>query len=266
MVKKYLVQVKYSKLEKPTLFATDIDDLKIGDQVLINTERGEEMGIVASESHNIESFTSKVDVSTIIARPTKTEIHIFQDNLKRAKEALKIAQAEADNLKLGMNFLDAEYILDASKLTLIYTAEGRVDFRELLKLLAQKLHTRIEFHQIGARDKAKATGGIGPCGRALCCLSFLKNFDGISINRAKNQQLPLNNAKLSGSCGKLMCCLLFEDETYTREAKDYPAIGSTIKKDKETYKVLGFNIVSKTIKCEGKDGIVFLKLSEIKKK
>ncbi|MCQ2795093.1 MAG: stage 0 sporulation protein [Bacilli bacterium] len=265
MVKKYLVQVKYSRLSKPTLFATDIDDLKVGDQVLINTERGEEMGVVVSEPSNIESITSKVDVSTIIGRPTKTEVHIYNDNLKRGKDALRIAQEESDALKLGMSFLDAEYVLDASKLTLIYTADGRVDFRELLKILTGRLHTRIEFHQIGARDKARATGGVGPCGRELCCLSFLKNFDGISINRAKNQQLPLNNAKLSGSCGKLMCCLLFEDETYSREAKDYPPIGSTIKKDKVTYKVLGFNIVSKTIKCEGPEGIAFIKLSDIKK-
>ena len=265
MVKKYLVQVKYSRLSKPSYFATDIEDLKVGEQVLINTERGEEMGITASKPTSIESITSKIDVSTIIGRPTKTEVHIYNDNLKRAKAALKTAQEESDQLKLGMSFLEAEYVLDASKLTLIYTAEGRVDFRELLKILTQKLHTRIEFHQIGARDIAKATGGIGPCGRELCCLSFLKNFDGISINRAKNQQLALNNAKLSGSCGKLMCCLLFEDDTYTREAKDYPAVGSTFKKDKAIYKVLGFNIVSRTVKCEGPEGIVFIKLSDIKK-
>ncbi|MCQ2792094.1 MAG: stage 0 sporulation protein [Bacilli bacterium] len=265
MVKKYIVQVKYSHLSKPTLFTTDIEDLKIGDAVLITTERGEEIGTIASKPTNIENFSSRIDASSIIGRPTETELHIHKDNLKRAKDAIKIASAEANKLNLGMNFIDAEYTLDASKLVLIYTAEGRVDFRELLKILTQRLHTRIEFHQIGARDKAKETGGIGPCGRELCCLSFLKSFDGISINRAKNQQLSLNNAKLSGSCGKLMCCLLFEDDTYTQEAKNYPIIGSTIKKDKVTYKVLGFNIISQTIKCEGPEGIVFLKLKDIKK-
>ncbi len=265
MVKKYLVQVKYSKYEKPSLFATDIDDLKLGEYVLINTDRGEEMGTIASKSTNIESFTSKLETSTIIGRPTKTEIHIYEDNKKRAKEAIKIAEEEANKLKLNMNFLEAEYVLDGSKVTLIYTADGRVDFRELLKVLPQLLHTRIDFHQIGARDKARVTGGIGPCGREMCCLSFLKNFDGISINKAKNQQLSLNNAKLSGSCGKLMCCLNFEDETYTRESKDFPPVGSIIKKDKNTYKVLGFNIVSRVVKCEGPDGLTFIPLKELKK-
>lgn len=265
MVKKYIVSVKYSKLQRPSLFATDIEDLKIDDKVLINTERGEEIGIVVGKPVNIESFPSKVDISNIIGRPTDTELHIYEDNLKRAKKALVIADEEAKALKLEMNFLDAEYILDGSKITLTYTADGRVDFRELLKTLSSRLHTRIEFHQIGARDKAKATGGIGPCGRELCCLSFLKNFDGISINRAKNQQLALNNQKLSGSCGKLMCCLLFEDDTYTRESKDFPPIGSIIKKDKKSYKVLGFNIINKMIKCDGEEGIVFINLKDIKK-
>lgn len=265
MVKKYIVTVKYSRLSKPALFATDIDDLKIGDYVLINTERGEEVGTVTANPVNIESFPTKADISPILGKPTETELHIYKDNLKRAKEALKIADQEAKKLKLDMNFLEAEYVLDASKVTLIYTAEGRVDFRELLRTLSSRLHTRIDFHQIGARDKAKATGGIGPCGRELCCLTFLKNFDGISINRAKNQQLSLNNAKLSGACGKLMCCLLFEDETYTRESKDFPPIGSTFKKDKNTYKVLGFNIVNRMVKCEGPEGLVFINVKDIKK-
>jgi len=265
MVKKYLVQVKYSKYEKPSIFATDIEDLKIGDNVLVNTERGEEMGTVFSKPTNIESFSSKIETSNIIGRPTETETHIYNDNLKRAKDAIRIASEEANKLKLNMNFLSAEYILDGSKVTLTYTSDGRVDFRELLKILPQKLHTRIDFHQIGARDKARITGGIGPCGREMCCLSFLKSFDGISINRAKNQQLTLNNAKLSGSCGKLMCCLLFEDDTYTRENKEFPLIGSTFSKDNKTYKVLGFNIVSKVVKCEGPDGLTFIPLKEIKR-
>lgn len=266
MVKKYLVPVKYSRLEKPSLFATDIDDLKIDEFVLLNTERGQEIGKVVGKPVNIESFPTKADFSTITARANKTELHIHEDNIKRAQKAIKIAEEEANALKLEMNFLFAEYILDASKVIITYTADNRVDFRELLKILAGRLHTRIEFRQIGARDKAKATGGVGPCGRALCCATFLKSFDGISIQRAKNQQLALNTAKLSGACGKLMCCLLYEDETYSREAKAFPAVGTTFTKDKKTYKVLGFNIVSRNIKCEGPDGIEFINLNDIKRK
>lgn len=266
MVKKYLVPVQYAKLGKPALFATDIEDLKVDELVLVETERGQEVGRVVDKPVNIESFPSKVDFSTITARANSTEIHIYEDNKKRAKKALAIAEEEAKALKLQMNFLFAEYVLDSSKIIITYTAENRVDFRELLKVLAGRLHTRIEFHQIGARDKAKATGGIGPCGRALCCATFLKSFDGISIARAKNQQLSLNTAKLSGACGKLMCCLLFEDETYSKEAKAFPAIGSTITKDRKSYKVLSFNIVSRTIKCQGEEGIVFIELKDLKQK
>lgn len=266
MNKNYIVQVKYSRLARPTLFASDIEDLKINDYVLIETDRGEEIGKVVTNPVNMESFKSTNDIPHIIARPSETELQVYEENIERAKKSLQIAEQEAAKLNLQMNFIDAEYVLDRSSITLIYTSEGRVDFRELLKVLSTRLHTRINFHQIGVRDKAKATGGIGPCGRELCCLSFLKNFDGISIARARNQQLALNNQKLSGSCGKLMCCLLFEDDTYTQEAKDFPPIGSTIKKDKVTYKVLGFNIVSRMIKCEGPDGISFIPLKDINKK
>lgn len=266
MVKKYLVQVRYSKLERPSFFYTDIDNLKINDLVLVNTERGEEVGTIVSEPANIESMPIKGDFSNIIARANETEQHIHKDNIKRAKEAIQIAEAEAKALKLDMNFLFAEYILDGSKIIITYTAEGRIDFRELLKILAAKLHTRIEFKQIGPRDKAKATGGVGPCGRVICCSTFLKSFDGISINRAKNQQLSLNNAKLSGTCGKLMCCLLFEDDTYTQEAKAFPAIGSFVNYDKNSYKVLGFNIISRQVKLEGENGPIFVSLKDLKKK
>lgn len=265
MNKKYIVPVRYSRLEKPKLFATDIDGLKVGDQVTVNSERGYELGNIAGDLIDTNTYPSNIDVPEIVAKASQIEIKLYQDNLKRAKNAIKIAEEEAKSLKLNMNFLFAEYILDASKIIITYTAENRVDFRELLKILASRLHTRIEFRQIGPRDKAKATGGIGPCGREICCSTFLKNFDGISISRAKNQQLSLNNAKLSGTCGKLMCCLLFEDETYIIESKKFPQIGSIINKDNKTYKVLGFNIVSKTVKCEGESGIEFIPLNELKK-
>lgn len=266
MIKKYIVPIKYSKLEKPSLFATDIDGLNIDDKVVVNSDRGIELGTVVGKAVNIESFPSVGDISTIVARANESEKHLYNENVKRAKNAIEIAIQEANGLKLDMNFLFAEYTLDASKVIITYTAEGRIDFRELLKILAGRLHTRIEFKQIGARDKAKSTGGIGSCGRELCCLSFLKNFDGISINRAKNQQLSLNIQKLSGTCGKLKCCLLYEDETYSKEAKAFPPVGSTFIKDNKQYKVLGFNIVSKDIKCNGPDGLEFINLKDIKRR
>ena len=265
MEKKYVISVKYSPYEREALYTTDIEDIKENDYVTVITERGQEIGKVVGSKKDASSFPGGKNISPIMSIPSMDEIRLFENNEKKGKDAIKVAKEEAKVLGLDMNFLSAEYLLDRSKVIITYTAEGRIDFRELLKTLSSRLHTRIEFKQIGSRDEARAIGGLGPCGRECCCAKFLKNFDGISINRAKNQQLTLNNAKLSGTCGKLMCCLLFEDETYTKESKDFPAIGSSFKLDGSEYKVLGFNIVSRQVKCMSKEGVVFIDLKDIKK-
>ena len=144
-------------------------------------------------------------------------------------------------------------------------ADERSDFRELLKVLASKLHTRIELRQIGARDKAKMVGGIGICGLPLCCSTFLNEFDGISINRAKNQMLAINIPKLSGQCGKLVCCLKYEDDAYLEERKNFPDLGSKVFIDKIEYTVTNLNIISKTIKVENADDVKFLSLEDFKR-
>lgn len=265
MIKKYIVLVQYSHLKKPNYYATDIEGLKLGDPVIITADIGDVIGTIVSEPVPYGNFKG-LDVSPIIAKAKSGDLTIHQNNLKKSKEALKIATEESDKLKLGMNFIEAQFYLNNNKVTLTFTADGRVDFRGLLPILNSKLKKQVTFYQIGPRDKARATGGVGPCGRELCCVTFLKNFDGISINRAKNQQLPLNMQKLTGSCGKLMCCLLFEDETYSVESKDFPPIGSTITYNKKYYKVLGFNIVSRQLKCQGEEGIEFIPLKDIKVK
>ncbi|MBP5216704.1 MAG: hypothetical protein J6038_02600, partial [Bacilli bacterium] len=161
-----------------------------------------------------------------------------------------------------MNLLEANYTLDGTKVTITYTADNRVDFRELLRILAPQLHCRIELRQIAPRDKAKLVGGIGTCGLPLCCSTFLDQFDGISISRAKNQMLTLNIPKLSGACGKLICCLLYEDDMYTEAKKEFPHVGTIVHLDDGDYTIVGMNILSKQIKLSAGASVRFLSLEE----
>ena len=163
-----------------------------------------------------------------------------------------------------MNLISCEYNLDKSKVIFSYVADERGDFRELLKALASRLHTRIELRQIGSRDKAKLIGGIGLCGLPLCCATYLNEFDGISINRAKNQMLAINIPKLSGQCGKLMCCLKYEDDAYSDLKKDFPDIGAKVFVDKVQYEVTSINVISRMVKIDNEDDSKFLSLEDFK--
>ena len=164
-----------------------------------------------------------------------------------------------------MNLISCEYTLDRTKVLFTYLADERVDFRELLKALASKLHTRIELRQIGTRDKSKMIGGLGICGLPLCCSTFLNEFDGISIARAKNQMLAINIPKLSGHCGKLMCCLKYEDDTYTDLKKKFPEIGYKVFIEKKQYTVSNINVISNVIKVENEDDIKVLSYEDFVK-
>ena len=164
-----------------------------------------------------------------------------------------------------MRLIYAEYTLDKTKITFTYSADERVDFRELLKVLAARLRTRIDLRQIGARDKAKMIGGIGVCGLPICCSTFLNEFDGISINRAKNQMLAINIPKLSGHCGKLICCLKFEDDAYTDAKAKFPTIGESITIDETVFCVESYNVISQQIKLNNGDDSIYLSLDEYNK-
>ena len=161
-----------------------------------------------------------------------------------------------------MNLLSCEYTLDKAKVIFTYVADERVDFRELLKTLASKLHTRIELRQIGSRDKAKLVGGIGMCGLPLCCSTFLNEFDGISITRAKNQMLSINIPKLSGHCGKLLCCLKYEDDAYTELKEKFPPLGAKVFIDKVQYTVSSINVISNIVRVDSEENTMFLDLQD----
>lgn len=239
-------------------------DIKLGDKVIIETVRGIEVGVVTIAPMDIETYKSDLGLKPILRLATPVDLSTDEINKKDALMALEICQKEVSNLNLKMNLISCEYTLDRSKIIFSYLADERVDFRELLKVLAAKLHTRIELRQVGTRDKAKMIGGIGVCGLPLCCSQFLNEFDGISISRAKNQMLAINIPKLSGHCGKLICCLKYEDDTYTEEKKRFPELGTKVFIDKVEYTVTGLNIISKVIKVEGPDDIKFLPFKDFK--
>jgi len=260
----HYVSIKFSPTGKGYYFGTDMSDLKVGDKIVAESIRGLQVGEVSGEVQPISKYKSELELKPIIRRATDDDLLIYDENIKRAKQAMKISMIEINKLELDMRPIDAEYALDGSKLTIAYTAEDRVDFRELLKVLASRFHCRIELRQVGSRDKAKMVGGIGICGLPLCCSHFLSNIEGISINRAKNQMLSLNIPKLSGHCGKLICCLLFEDDTYTELKKDFPPIGSMFEKDGEIFKLSSINVISKVVKLENPNEVRFLPLADLK--
>lgn len=259
------IGVKFPLSPRAYFFGYKDLSLKLGDSVVVETVRGMEIGEIATEPMDISTYTSDLGLKPILRIATDLDIKIRDSNIKDAKFAMDICKTEVEKLELEMTLLSCEYTLDKLKVIFTYVADERIDFRELLKVLASKLHTRIELRQIGARDKAKMVGGIGVCGLQLCCSTFLNEFDGISINRAKNQMLAINIPKLSGQCGKLVCCLKYEDEAYSEERKNFPELGTKVFIDKIEYTVTNINIISKTIKVENQDDVKFLSLPDFRK-
>lgn len=221
-------------------------ELVKGDSVIVEIDKVLFSGQVVS-INNID-FTWKV-----IRKCTKKDFDIINSNKREAIKALRDVGKVQTRLGLLMNFVDCYYTFDRKQLFFIFVAESRVDFRQLAKKLAEKYRTRIELRQIGIRDKAKKIGGIGPCGLFLCCNTFLKDFNSVSINMAKNQFLALNPTKINGLCGRLLCCLNYEDEVYTELKKGMPKIGNEYETDKGKGKIIGVDIFKKILTIELKD-------------
>lgn len=259
----YYISVKFETTNKSYTFSTTAEDIYAGSYVVVETQYGLELGEVVSPSRLESGLEANIEVKPIIRKATEDDVKQYQINAKDAVRALKICQDEADRLNLEMNVIRSEYTLDRSKITFIYVADERVDFRELLKVLANEFHCRIELRQIGARDKAKMINGIGPCGRELCCARYMNDFDMISINMAKNQLLALNVQKLSGHCGKLMCCLKYEDETYKELRKDLPKINAQVEYAGEHYRITSINVIAKNCKLENKESAIYITLDDL---
>ena len=264
---KSYISVKLSTSQKAYFFGLKEDlDIHENDFVVIETERGTVLGQSTIEPIPIEKYTGSLGLKPVLRKATPEDLKQHESNARDAQFAMQICEKEIKNLKLEMHLISAEYTLDRSKITFTYSADERVDFRDLLKVLAHQLRTRIELRQIGSRDKAKTIGGIGICGLPICCATFLNKFDSVGIARAKNQMLAINVPKISGHCEKLICCLAYEDDYYTEAKKDYPELGSKVWMDKKEYIVTGINIISTIVKIEGpEDDIQFLTLEDLRK-
>ena len=259
------IGVKFFSTPRAYFFGYKDLDLQLGDKVIVETSRGLELGEVAVEPISIDKYKSSLGLKPVLRKATDVDIKMYEINVKDSKFAMDICRSEITRLNLNMNLISCEYTLDKSKVLFSYVADDRVDFRELLKVLASRLHTRIELRQIGPRDKAKMVGGLGICGLPLCCSTFLNEFDGISINRAKNQMLAINIPKLSGQCGKLICCLKYEDDTYSAERAKYPELGSKVTLDNVEYTITSVNIISGVIKIENAEDIKFIPFEDLRK-
>lgn len=238
------------------------ENLKKGDFVVAETQRGIEIGEVINNG-NIYTPNENEALTFIIKVADDQDFLLQQHNSIEANKIQSDIQNECNKLNLNMRIIKVEYSLDKAKLLISYLSDDRVDFRELLKVLASQYRCRIDLRQIGARDKAKMIGGLGLCGLPLCCSTFLNEFDGISITMAKNQMLALNIPKLSGQCGKLICCLKYEDNTYTEEKKNLPRIGLKITYNDEIYRITSINILTRIVRLENQNGIENVPLEKI---
>lgn len=238
-----IVGVKINGSNKVFYFKNNTLSLRKNLTVIVETEKGLQFAKVYSFiKNNLDS--SKIENGNIIRLTTKKDYIQHLTNLKDAKIALKKARDLAAKYKMDMCFIDAEYTFTRSQLLFRFIADDRVDFRQLAKDLGAIYKTRIELRQIGVRDKAKEIGGVGPCGRRLCCNLFLNEFDSVSINMAKNQCLSLNPTKINGVCGRLLCCLKYENDNYTNCRKELPNVGDEVTTERGKGKVISVDILN----------------------
>ncbi len=251
---KNIIGVRFRKPGKIYFF--DPEDLEIEkqDKVIVETTMGQEIGEVVISKKSIPEENLVAPLKKVIRIATPKDIKHDQENREKEKEAFKICQEKIKKYKLDMNLTEVEYKFDNSKILFYFTADGRIDFRELVKELAAIFKTRIELRQIGVRDEVKRIGGNGVCGRELCCCSFLGNFETVSIKMAKEQNVSLNPSKISGNCGRLMCCLKYEQDVYEDKLKRLPKIGAIVKTEDGEGIVDSIETLKETIRVKFKDG------------
>ena len=224
-----IIGVRFKKPGKIYFFDPDGKNIAKGKFVIVETSMGVEYGEVAIPNRTIPDEKLEKPLKKIIRIATYKDRRQYEENKQKEREALKICQDKVKEHKLDMILTDVEYKFDRSKLLFFFTAEGRIDFRDLVKDLAAIFKTRIELRQIGVRDEVRRLGGNGMCGRELCCCSFLGSFETVSIKMAKEQNISLNPAKISGNCGRLMCCLKYEQEVYEEKLSKLPKVGAIVK-------------------------------------
>lgn len=228
--------------------------LKKGDKVIVVTEVGMSLGEVVCGPRRLDPDIPHRELKEVYRLATQEDIEQAERNLEVEKESYKYCQECIQKRGLEMNLVNVEALFDLSKIIFYFTAEGRVDFRELVKDLVQRLHTRIEMRQIGVRNQAKMVGGLGNCGRELCCTQFIKRFDPVSVKMAKEQNLSLNPSKISGACGRLMCCLAYEYDQYMDMKKHLPKCGQTVCIQESCGKIVRHNTLKSSVTVALEDG------------
>lgn len=227
-------------------FSSEID-VNINDKVVVNTERGLQLGLVKKK---IKSIADTKNLKSVERIATEKDYNDYLKNIKDAKTTLSDIKKEVQKLALNMNVIDATYSLDRKQLLFSFVSEERVDFRELVKTLASKYHTRIELHQVGIRDKAKKISGLGLCGRELCCSKFMGELEPVNINMVKNQNIALNPTKINGVCGRLLCCFTFENDLYENNREILPKIGDKIEHNGKICQVKDIDILNLKYKIQ----------------
>ncbi|HHJ52607.1 MAG TPA: hypothetical protein ENJ89_05390 [Caldithrix abyssi] len=229
-----IVEISFKGNKRVPYFNPKEIKVKPGDWVIVEAEKGIDLGQVNKVGRLVALFEIKGDPKNIIRRAVDEDLAKLKENRKEEALAFTVAREKIKKHNLNMKLVDVEYQFDRNKLTFYFTSDQRVDFRQLVRDLAAKYRTRIELRQIGVRDEARRLGGLGVCGKLLCCTTFLHDFEPVSTQYAKDQHLPLNTCKLTGVCGRLKCCLLFEEQFYSESARKFPPLESKVKTQKGT--------------------------------
>ena len=260
-----IVGVRFKNNGKTYYFDPGTLSLEAGDHVIVETARGQEWGKVSIANTQVEDKEVSSPLKPVVRRATKEDDERAEENERLGKEAIKITAQKVEKHKLNMKLVGAEYAFDRSKVTIFFTADGRVDFRELVRDIAGALHTRIELRQIYERDDIRLRGSLGPCGMPCCCITYLNEYEKATVKMAKNQNLSLNPTKVSGMCGKLMCCLRYENDYYAETCKLMPKVGARVKTADGSVKVEGVDLLKRQIRAslENKDGGIEIKVYKL---
>ncbi|SRR5690625_363 len=245
-----IIGVRFKKAGKIYYFDPGVHHMEVDSYVIVETVRGVEFGKVVIANKHVDEEDVVLPLKKVIRKATDVDKQMVAQNQELARKAFETGTEKINAHHLDMKLVDVDYTLDRNKIIFYFTADGRVDFRNLVKDLAAIFKTRIELRQIGVRDEAKMLGGIGPCGRMLCCSTFLGEFEPVSIKMAKDQNLSLNPAKISGLCGRLMCCLKYENDDYEEGKRQLPDLGESISTSYGPGKVVGLNILERVVQIE----------------
>ena len=256
------VTVNFKDFPKKYFFAVDNIDLKYGDYAVVETDVGLELVEVIADVKPVRDIEGDFTLKPIFRKASRRDIANYDRSLELGDKAIEVTKRAIKKLKLKMNPLSAKYSLDWSRVLITYVAEERVDFRELLQILNKELSVRIELKQIGERDKAKLISGLATCGMETCCSRYMNEFNMVSINMAKNQNLAINVSKLSGLCGKFMCCLRYENDDYKEMRKEYPPINTKVMYKGQSYHVNSLNYLAEEAKLVNREETIFVNFNE----